>query len=98
MKKTKKAPKRVVRIFRVEATCNFELKIDEEVIKQGCAPDDPIFGGDASPKMVAEHIAFNMIVNGLSLPDIDGFANRRDSEAVAVDLDDGWVIEAEEED
>lgn len=98
MKKVKKTSKGVVRIFRVEATCNFELKIAEDVIQQGCAPDDPIFGGEATPRMVAEHIAFNMIVNGLSLPDIDGFANRRDSEAVAVDVHDSWTIEAEEED
>lgn len=82
-----------VRKFRVTATCEFDLCIDEGVIKQGCAPDDPIFGGGASPDLVAQHIAYNMVVNQCRLSEIDGFANCRDSAAVAVGLDSNWDIE-----
>lgn len=76
MRKNRSTPFVKVHKFRVTATCEFTLCLEEEVIKQGCAPDDPIFGGGASPAFVAQHIAYNMVVNRLSLSEIDGYANR----------------------
>lgn len=85
-----------MRKFRITAHCEFDLLLDESVIQQGTMPDDPIFGGGASAGLVAQHIAYNMVVNQCRLSQVDGFANCPDSSAVARGLDGNWNIEAEE--
>lgn len=40
---------------------------------------------------IAKHIGYNMMVNQCSLSNIDGFADRKDSEAKLTDVD--WEME-----
>lgn len=49
-----------------------------------------------TPREAAEHIAFNLVVNGSTLSGIDGFADMDDSLAQVDRLPD-WDITAEEE-
>ena len=44
-----------------------------------------------SPQEIADHIGYNMLVNKCDLSDIDGFADRDDSDAVMSDVD--WECE-----
>ena len=55
-----------------------KIEIDDIVID---AVDDSwrkTFYNFTTPQQIADHIAFNMIVNDLKLSDIDGFANLSD--------------------
>ena len=63
------------RTFRVTVTKTVLMHLDGEVIEQGLRDDNPILGKGATVGQVLEHLAFNLVANGLSLPDIDGYAN-----------------------
>lgn len=58
------------------------IELDDVVIQ---AVDDDwrkvFYPSITTPQKVAEHIAFNMIVNDLKLSEIDGFANLKDEMA-----------------
>lgn len=58
------------------------IKIDDDVIKQ---VDDEwrqmFYSSVVTPQDVAEHIAFNMIVNDVGISMLDGFANFQDGQA-----------------
>lgn len=45
-----------------------------------------------TPEEIARHVGFNMVVNGLRLSSVDGWADQDDSNARALTLD--WDIEA----
>jgi hypothetical protein len=75
MKAKVKAAKRT---FEVTVSKTVTISIDQSVIAQGMAPDDPIFGGRASEAMVLEHLAYNLVGNSLQLSWIDGYANLSD--------------------
>ncbi len=58
------------------------IELDDEVIK--AVNDDwrrTFYPSITTSQKVAEHIAFNMIVNDLNLSSIDGFANLSDEMA-----------------
>lgn len=67
-----------------EEEIHFEgsIELDDEVIQ---AVDDDwrktFYPSITTPQKVAEHIAYNMIVNDLKLSGIDGFANLLDEMA-----------------
>lgn len=56
-----------------------KIEIDDTVIDT--VDDDwrRTFYNFIRPQQIAEHIAFNMVVNDLKLSDIDGFANLTDN-------------------
>jgi hypothetical protein len=86
-----------VRTFLVTVTKTVELTLDESVIAQGVDPDGPIYGSSMSgdpmhdTKIVVEHIAFNMVCNGLTLSEIDGYANCPNASATVAPSN--WYIE-----
>jgi hypothetical protein len=72
-----------------------EVSVSDAVIKKASTKAwqkqmFPVSG----PESIAEHIAYNMVKNGLALTAIDGFADRKDSEA---SLDDLMVSSTEED-
>lgn len=72
--------KRNMRQFGVVLTT--AVWLSPRAIRQGMsrAFAESIFPA-TTPERVAEHVAFNMIVNGIPLSSIDGFANLPDSDA-----------------
>lgn len=59
------------------------IELDDEVVL--AVNDDwreTFYPSITTPQKVAEHIAFNMIVNDLKLSGIDGFANLPDEMAI----------------
>lgn len=67
------------RTFRVTVSRTVEIAVDQAVIDQGLLPDNPI-QKNSSERGVLEHLAFNLVGNGLRLSQIDGYANRKDDE------------------
>ena len=51
------------------------IEIDDDVINNVDDSWREMFYDFTTPQQIAEHIAFNMIVNDLTLSQIDGFAN-----------------------
>lgn len=80
-----------VRTFLVTLSKTVEITLDEGVIAQGLMPDDPIFGGRADEADVLEHLAFNLVGNGLRLSQIDGYANCPNESAHVPQ--DKWEVE-----
>lgn len=91
------APTGKMRTFVVTISKTVEIFLDETVIAQGILPDGPIFGSritgnKAQDEMMAvDHLAFNLIGNGLDLSHIDGYANCPDKSAVVPYVD--WDVE-----
>jgi hypothetical protein len=69
------------RVFEVTVSRTVRMCVDEAVIAQGLSDDNPIQGPGATEQQIIEHLAFNLAGNCLSLSQIDGYANRDDSEA-----------------
>ena len=69
------------RTFQVTVSRTVELTLDESVIAQGMLPDGYILGKDPTERAVLEHLAFNLVGNGLQLSQIDGYANCPDESA-----------------
>ena len=90
------------RMFQVTVTKTVEIAIDESVLEQGRDPEGPIYGSSMSghephdTKIVVEHIAFNVVCNGLTLSQIDGYANCPDA-SVSLNRRSSWDIELEHE-
>jgi hypothetical protein len=63
------------RTFDVVVITHSKVVLDESVIAQGLLPDGYILGPNPTEAAVIEHLAFNLIKNGLPLSDIDGYAN-----------------------
>lgn len=68
-----------------------EIKIDDSVLKAASTDDWQKQHGISGEEDVIEHIAYNMIVNGCELSEIDGFADRENEEAILSDVD--WVFD-----
>ena len=67
------------RKFLVELTC--EVEIDDAVIAACDAKWRQSFYPLKKPEEVAAHVAYNMLVNGASLSQLDGFADKSDDMA-----------------
>lgn len=77
--------------FRVKLTCYVTLRISPTVL---AGVDDgwrQTYYQLHSDEDVAQHIAYNMVVNDLSLQQIDGFADRKEREAEVFDTE--WDTE-----
>lgn len=81
-------------VFQVELRCFVTLVVDDKVITQ--VDDDwrKTFYDLASPREIAEHLAHNIVANGLQLRQIDGFANLDDQLVSVTNAD--WEADAEE--
>ena len=62
------------------------IEIDDAVINNVDDSWRKMFYDFTTPQQIAEHIAFNMIVNDATLSQLDGFANLSDDMAV-LDVD-----------
>lgn len=83
------------RIFRVELNVVVELFLDDQVIDT--VDDDwrKTFYLLRTPEQIAEHIAYNLVINKSSLSQLDGWADQpNDNAQVKPYL--GWETEAEE--
>lgn len=81
--------------FRIKVIGEAIIEIDESVIKtvdQGWRDD---FYDYTTPEEIAEHIGYNMLVNNLTLSQMDGFADLFDSSATLSKVD--WETSVEEE-
>jgi hypothetical protein len=68
-----------VRKFKIEISGSAVIEIDDSVI---AAVDDEWrsqFYWLTTPEQVAEHVAFNMIKNGIQISQMDGFADQNNS-------------------
>jgi hypothetical protein len=83
------------RTFEVTVSKTVRIAIDESVIAQGVLPDNPIFGESVTEDDVIQHLAFNLVGNGLRLSQIDGYANCADA---SVTVPYGyWDVDVEHE-
>lgn len=84
------------RTFTVTVSKTVDVTLDESILAQGLLPDNPIFGSRLSGEkefdesIVVEHLAFNLVCNGLELDQIDGYSNCP-SESAKVSQED-WEI------
>ena len=73
--------------FKIRIVGTATLTLDDKVVK---GVDDgwrKQFYPLRSPKEIAEHIGYNMMVNDCTLSEIDGFADRKDGEARLTNLE-----------
>ena len=68
------------RVFEVTVTTTTLMTLDESVIEQGLADDGYIMKNPTLDDVV-EHLAHNLIGTGLSLSQVDGYANCPDDSA-----------------
>lgn len=83
------------RTFDIELHGTATVEIDDAVI---AAVDDDwrsSLYNLHTPEEIAQHIAFNLIVNGIHLSSMDGWADQDNSKARTVGTTD-WTIEAVE--
>jgi hypothetical protein len=83
------------RYFRVILTGEATIELDDAVIKAVTDEWRDKFYRLASPADIAQHVSYNLIVNGVTLSMLDGWADQADSNAHIIDQVD-WDIEAEE--
>ena len=83
------------RTFSVTISKTVEITVDETVVAQGVLPDNPIFGERVTEDDVVQHLAFNLIGNGLRLSQIDGYANCDDASVTVPYVE--WDVEVERE-
>lgn len=81
--------------FKIKVIGEAVIEIDESVIKAVDQDWRDSFYPYDTPEEIAEHIGHNMLVNNLTLSQMDGFANLPDHAAVLSDLD--WECLVEEE-
>lgn len=74
------------------------IELDDAVIE---AVDDEwcsVFYNFITPEGIAEHVGYNLIINGLSLSQMDGWADQPDENARVIEWPEltDWEIKAEE--
>ena len=72
-------------------TVQHEVEIDTAVLKEALKPEWQSYIGRMSELEVAQYIGFNLVANACSLTQVDGFADRKDSEARTVGRPDCYV-------
>jgi len=75
---------KTTRRFNVELSCVIE--VDADVIRAVNKEWRGRFYHLDTPEEVAQHLAFNLLVNGASLSQLDGFADKED-DAVTIPRD-----------
>lgn len=91
-KKVKKsAPKTTSTTYEIRVVGTAKLTIDDALIASIGDDWRKQFYALHTPKEIADHVGFNMMVHDLSLSEIDGFADRKDEEAVMVDIE--WEMD-----
>ena len=82
--------------FRVTLIADVSIEIDEAVIATALTEEwRKQFFNFTTPSEVAAHIAYNMVVNDISLGAIDGFGGQKTSAARIKRLDwSNWSAEA----
>lgn len=67
--------------FNLRLECNAVVEIDNDVIKAVDGDWRSVLYNLHTPEEIAEHIGYNLIVNGLRLSSMDGWADQDDSKA-----------------
>jgi hypothetical protein len=81
-------------VFNVKLIGDITIELDDEVIKAGASNDfQSVIGFRMSPKQVAEHLAYQMVVNNATLEQLDGFADQPNGNARIIR--DNWNYEVE---
>lgn len=83
------------RTFEIEITATVTIEVDDMVIDVVDDEWRSMFYGLHTPEDIAEHIAYNLIVNRASLSQLDGWADQPDANAAIVD-DEEWELVASE--
>lgn len=81
--------------FDVTFTGHATIDIAEEVLALASDANFCSYTGLQSREDIVQHIAFNLVINELTLSQVDGFADRKDDEAKVVEgpRTEGWEIE-----
>jgi len=85
----------VKRKFKISFSGEAVIEIDDSVLK---AVDDDwkkTIYNLRDDKEVAEHIGYNLVVNGGSLSNLDGFADQEDDKAKIIE-DPDWELDIKE--
>jgi len=81
------------RRFVVELSTEVELEIDDAVIKTGTSAEWAAQFFKLTETGLAEHLAFNFVINHLNLDEVDGFCDQpRDAARLLVGPE--WEIDA----
>lgn len=83
------------RTFEVTFTGTAIIELDDDVINAVNTEWRDTFYNLNTTEQIAEHIAFNLIVNNSDLDDLDGFADQPEDNARIVENVE-WDIEADE--
>ncbi len=78
------------RHFEIELTCIAQIELDEAVIAVVTDEWRQRFYDLATPREIAEHIAFNLVIRGTRLSQLDGWGDHLDGNARIVMED--WCI------
>ena len=86
------------RRFTVEFQATVEIELDEDLIRRSLTPEwHDSFYALYSAGEVAGHVAYNMVINELSLKQMDGFADLNE-DLVGIVSRPGWDVASTEED
>jgi len=67
------------KIYNTRLVCDVQIEIDDAVIEAGQSEDfKKVFGAKMKPQDVANHIAYNILVNSARLSQLDGWADLPD--------------------
>jgi hypothetical protein len=72
-------------------TVQHEVEIDSAVLAEARKPEWQSYIGKMTELEVAQYIGFNLVANACTLTQVDGFADRKDSEARTVGRPDCYV-------
>ena len=84
------------RQFEVELKKYVTIELDDAVIDAVNYAWRDMFYDLRTPKEIAQHIAFNLVINSSNLSELDGWADQPNSNAKIVD-ESQWEFDAEEE-
>jgi len=85
-----------MRRFEIELCGTVTLELEDAVINAVNDKWRSVFYDLFTPGQIAEHIAYNLVVNHVPLSMLDGWADQPDKNARVVEKRD-WELEAEEE-
>jgi hypothetical protein len=85
------------RRFQVRIEGTFEIEVDKELLRKVDTDEwRSVFYDLHGPCEIVEHLAYNLVVRGAALTQLDGFADLDDSMARVVSPLNDWELEAEE--
>ena len=83
------------RKFKISFSGEAVIEIDDSVLKTVDDNWKNIFYNLRNDKEVAEHVGYNLVINGGSLSDLDGFADQEDDNVKIIE-DPDWELDTKE--